>query len=133
MLSGATQGGIIADVTELSVSVCVEDGASGPCCVVRLVGEADITTQALNETLDAETAKKPRVLLVDASGLTFMDSSALHQIVRAHRRLRASGCLLAIVAPSKQVARILALTGLDTVVPVYATAEEAGQQRQDAG
>jgi anti-anti-sigma factor len=97
------------------------------------VGEADITTLVLNETLDAETTKRPRVLLVDASGLTFIDSSALHQIIRAHRRLRASGCLLAIVAPSKQVARILALTGLDTVVPVYATAEEAGTRCQDAG
>jgi anti-sigma B factor antagonist len=120
-------------VTELSVSVSVEDGAGGPRSVVRLVGEADITTRVLNETLDAETAKRPGVLLVDASGLTFIDSSALHQIVRAHRRLRASGCLLAIVAPSKQVARILALTGLDTVVPVCATAEEAGMRRQDAG
>ena len=120
-------------MTELSVSVSAEDGASGPRSVVRLAGEADITTQVLSEALDAETAKRPRVLLVDASGLTFIDCSALHEIVRAHRRLRASGCLLAIVAPSKQVARILALTGLDTVVPVYATAEEASARRQDAG
>jgi len=38
--------------------------------VVRLAGEADITTRALAEVLGAETAKKPRLLLVDVSGLT---------------------------------------------------------------
>src|SRR5580693_7146717 len=51
-----TQGDIITAVTDLSVSVSVEDG-DGSRTVVRLVGEADVTTRALGEVLGAEAAK----------------------------------------------------------------------------
>jgi anti-anti-sigma factor len=110
------------------VSVVVEDGEDGSRTVVRLAGEADVTTRALAEVLGAEAAKKPRLLLVDVSGLTFIDSAALHEIVRAHRELRAEGCLLALVGPSREVSRILELSALDQVLSVHATAEEAGAQ-----
>lgn len=93
--------------------------------MVRLGGEADVTTPALGDVLRAEAAKKPRVLLVDVSALTFIDSAALHEIVRAHRRLQADGCLMALVSPSRAVDRILRLSALDQVIPVYASAEEA--------
>ena len=92
--------------------------------MLRLVGEADLTTRALAEVLTAEAAKKPRLLLVDMSGLTFIDSAALHEIVRAHRKLRADGCLLALVSPSPIVARILQLSGLDQVLPIRASAQD---------
>jgi anti-anti-sigma factor len=112
---------MITGVTELSVSVSVEDREGGSCTVVRLVGEADLTTQALAEVLGAEAAKKPRLLLVDVSGVTFMDSAALHQIVRTHRKLRADGCDLALVSPTRAVARVLQLSGLDQVIHVQAS------------
>lgn len=96
--------------------------------MVRLVGEADVTTRALGDILRAETAKKPRLLLVDASGLTFIDSAALHAIVQAHLRLRADGGALALVSPSPAVARVLQLSGLDQMIPVHASIEEADAQ-----
>ena len=58
----------------------------------------------------------------------FWIAAALHEIVRAHRQLRAEGCLLALVGPSRGVARVLELSGLDQVLCVHATAEEAGAQ-----
>jgi anti-sigma B factor antagonist len=109
-------------VTELSVSVSVEDRDDGSRTVVRLVGEADVTTAALAEVLGAEAAKKPRLLVVDMSGLTFIDSAALHEIVQAHRKLRADGGLLALAGPSRSVARILQLSAIDQVIPVRASA-----------
>ncbi len=96
--------------------------------MVRLVGEADVTTRALAEVLGREAAKRPRLLLVDVSALTFIDSAALHEIVRVHRKLRADGCLLALVSPNRAVARVLALSALDQVIPVYASAEERDAQ-----
>jgi anti-sigma B factor antagonist len=113
-------------VTELSVSVSTTDGEGGSRTVVRLVGEADVTTRILEEALSAEAAKKPRFLLVDMSGLTFIDSAALHEIVRVYRRLRPDGCLLALISPSPAVARVLQLSALDQVIPVHCSAEEAG-------
>jgi anti-sigma B factor antagonist len=115
-------------VTELSVSVSKADGEGGFPLVVRLVGEADVTTRELGEVLGAEAAKKPRLLLVDMSDLTFIDSAALHEIVLVHRRLRADGGVLAIVSPSPGVARVLQLSALDQVIPVHASAAEATAQ-----
>jgi anti-anti-sigma factor len=109
---------MITGVTELSVSVSVEAGQDGPSTVVRLVGEADVTTRALGEVLGAEAAKKPRQLLVDVSELAFIDSAALHEIVRAHRKLRADGCQLVLVGPNGAVARILQLSALDRVISI---------------
>jgi anti-anti-sigma factor len=106
----------------------MEDGEGGFRTVVRLVGEADVTTRVLGEVLGAEAAKKPRLLLVDMSRLTFIDSAALHEIVRVYRRLRADGCLLAIASPSPWVARVLQLSALDQVIPVHASTEEEGVQ-----
>ena len=120
-----TCGGIISGVTELSVVVSREDGPGGSRILVRLAGEADVSTRLLGETLSAESAKNPRVLLIDASGLTFIDSAALHEIVRAYRRLRAVGGQLALISPSPQVARTLQLSGLDTVIAVHDSAEDA--------
>lgn len=115
---------MITRVTELSVFVSVErcDGASRT--VLRLAGEADVTTRQLGQVLGAEAAKKPRLLLVEVSGLEFIDSAALHEIVRAHRELRADGCLLAIIGPTPAVSRILQLSGIDQVIPVHASAAE---------
>jgi anti-sigma B factor antagonist len=115
-------------VTELSVSVSTADGLGGSRTVVRLIGEADVTAQLLGEVLSAEAAKKPRFLLVDMSGLTFIDSAALHEIVRVDRWLRADGGLLALISPSPSVARVLQLSALDQVIPVHGSVEEAGAQ-----
>lgn len=112
---------MISGMTELSVSVSVDDRDGGSRTLVRLVGEADVTTPALAEVLAAEAAKKPRLLLVDLSGLTFIDSAALNQIVQAHRKLRSDGCQLALVGPSRAVARILQLSAIDQVIPVRAS------------
>jgi anti-sigma B factor antagonist len=113
---------MITGVTELSVSVSVEDREGGSRTVVRLAGEADVTTRVLAEVLGAEAVKKPRLLLVDVSGLTFIDSAARHEIVQAHRKLRADGCRLELVGPSPAVARILQLSAIDQVIPVRASA-----------
>jgi anti-sigma B factor antagonist len=115
-------------VTELSVSVSSEHGNDGSRVVVRLAGEADVTTRELGDVLRAEAAKRPRLLLVDLSALTFIDSAALHEIVRVHRRLRADGGRVALVSPSPSVARVLQLSALDQVIPVHASADETDVQ-----
>ena len=113
---------MITGVTELSVSVSVEDREGGSRTVVRLVGEADVTTQALAEVLGTEAAKRPRLLLVDVSGLVFIDSAALNQIVQTYRKLRADGGRLELGGPGQAVARILQLSALDQVIPVRPSA-----------
>ena len=117
--------GILEFVTELSVSTSVHDGESGPCTVIGLAGEADVSTRAMAEVFDAEVAKRPRLLVVDLSALSFIDSAALSVLMRTHRALARDGGTLALVNPSPRVARILELIDIAHVIPVYANLTEA--------
>ena len=80
---------------------------------------------ALREVLEAEVAKQPRTMIIDLSGLRFMDSSALHVILRANRSMDRQGGVLALASPREPVAKMLRLTAADQLVPVYASVTEA--------
>lgn len=108
----------------LTTSVAAADG--DPYTLVALAGEADVTNSgALRELLEAEVAKEPRTLVIDLSELRFMDSSALHVILRANRAMDRQGGVLALAGPRDPVAKMLRLTAADQLLPVYATVAEA--------
>jgi anti-anti-sigma factor len=68
----------------------------GVCSVIRLAGEADMTTTALRDALAAAVAEKPYMILVDLSALTFIDSAATQMIIGAYRVLFPEGGRLTI-------------------------------------
>jgi anti-sigma B factor antagonist len=109
-------------VTPLTASVTVEASYT----LVELAGEADVTgIQAMNALLEAETSKRPPLLIIEMSTLRYVDSAALHAILRAHVALSKAGGRLALVSPLDAVARVLQMTEADQVVPVYASIADA--------
>jgi len=112
------------DLLTTSVTTVESDGE--PYTLVELAGEADVTnSDALREALEAEVAKQPGSLIIDLSELRFMDSSALHVILRANRTMDRRGGVLALACPRDPVAKMLRLTAADQLIPVYATVSEA--------
>lgn len=110
----------------LTTTVATVESGNEPYTLVELVGEADVTnSDALHEALDAEVAKRPRTLIIDLSALRFMDSSALHVILRANRAMDRQGGVLALASPRDPVAKMLRLTAADQLIPVYASVSEA--------
>ena len=110
----------------LTTSVATVESDSEPYTLVELTGEADVTnSDALREVLDAEVAKQPRTMIIDLSGLRFMDSSALHVILRANRVMDRQGGVLALASPREAVAKMLRLTAADQLIPVYPSVREA--------
>ena len=110
----------------LTTSVATVESGSEPYTLVELVGEADVTnSDALREVLDTEVAKLPRSLIIDLSGLRFMDSSALHVILRANRSMDRQGGMVALAGPRDPVAKMLRLTAADQLIPVYPSVGEA--------
>lgn len=110
----------------LTTSVATVESAGEPYTLVELAGEADVTnSDKLREVLEAEVAKQPRTMIVDLSGLRFMDSSALHVILRVSRTMDRQGGVLALVSPREPVAKMLRLTAADQLIPVYASVTEA--------
>jgi anti-sigma B factor antagonist len=84
---------------------------------VALSGEADATTATeLRETLATQLGTGAR--LVDASGLSFLDSASLRVLILAARALRGRHGRLVFARPQPLVARLLEITGADRLLKV---------------
>ena len=65
-------------------------------------------------------------LVVDLSGVTYMDSRGLHLLFDLAERLHVRDQVLHVVVPATALIRnMLALTQFGSVVPVFATVQEA--------
>jgi anti-sigma B factor antagonist len=94
----------------------MEDGIA----VVRLRGEADLhTAPILREALNEAIEQLPTTLVVDMTGVTFIDSMMLGVLLSATRRARPNGTELRIVVDDPHVRRIFELTLLDHVMQLY--------------
>jgi anti-sigma B factor antagonist len=85
----------------------------------RLSGEIDFTSSgAVQSTLLSMIMPGGGAVVVDLSGVTFLDSSGLGVLVQAHRTAVERSNQLVVVA-SPPVRKLLRLTGLDTVLDTY--------------
>jgi anti-sigma B factor antagonist len=100
-----------------ALRVSASTGADGP--VVALSGDADPTTAAvLRETLAAQLDTGARLVTVDASGLSFLDSASVRVLVLAARALQGRHGKLVLARPQPVVARLLEITGADRLLDV---------------
>jgi anti-sigma B factor antagonist len=92
----------------------IEDASQGRT-IVKLRGELDIESAPdLRERLLAILSRQTlRQLVLDLSGLQFIDSSGISVFVSTERRARMLGCTLVLVAPQTAVSRVLHICGLD--------------------
>jgi anti-sigma B factor antagonist len=92
--------------------------------VLRIAGELDLTTVADADARISEADTGDLVL--DLTGLTFLDSAAVHLLFRTVRRLRGEERRLAFVVPSGSPAhRIVEILDLGSAAPVRPSLDEA--------
>ncbi|MEU7560075.1 STAS domain-containing protein [Streptomyces eurythermus] len=88
--------------------------------VVSACGSYDLhTIPPLAKALDT-AAKTHRKVVLDASGITFGDSTLLNLLILTHHETD-----FRVAAPARQIRRLLEITGADTFLKVRATVEEA--------
>jgi anti-anti-sigma factor len=106
---------------------------SGGVPVVATPSEIDITTaDKLRAVLLKATSNGYPVAVVDMTRTQFCDCSGLHTLLRAHKRVLAQGNVLRLVIPADgTVPRILTLTGIDRLIPCFASLEDALAQAPD--
>ena len=93
--------------------------------VVSLAGELDLyNAAAVREALLECCAESPERLIIDLSGVKFIDSTALGVLIEARTRLtNRRGFLLA--APGLETRRALEISGLDRHFAVHETLDAA--------
>ncbi|MGN6378761.1 MAG: STAS domain-containing protein [Gaiellales bacterium] len=94
--------------------------------VVAAPEEIDITNAAgLRAALLEAVAHGSRTLVVDMAQTQFCDSGGIRVRGRAHKRALADGGELLLVICAAAVLRILAVTGIDQLIPNFPTLEQA--------
>jgi anti-anti-sigma factor len=94
--------------------------------VVTAAGEVDLETAAQlgDHALEALRDVSPHLVL-DLSGVTFMDSTGLKVLLSIQRRADLSGGTLALAGATRPVRKILALTGLDQTFRLFDSVADA--------
>jgi anti-sigma B factor antagonist len=114
-----------ADIPQFEIS-------SGPgpddVYVVRVAGEVDMSHEEelqaeLRRAVEADTSG----IVVDLTECEFIDSSAIRALLlsREEKKPEPGGESLAVAASSDQILRILSVMGLDQVLPIEPTVEQA--------
>ncbi len=97
-----------------------------PGSVVILVeGDLDIVTSQEFDDYLTKARREHRHLIVDLSGVSFMDTSSLAVIVSHWKKLTAEGGSLALAGARYRHTKTLWITGLAHRLPLYDTATEA--------
>jgi len=85
---------------------------------VEVSGELDLASAEDFATQVGESAGDANVVVLDLSGVTFMDSTGLAALIKIRNRLTDRGGDLRLAAASRAVERVLELTGMsDTFGP----------------
>jgi anti-sigma B factor antagonist len=94
--------------------------------VVAAPAEIDITNaNGLRAALLEAAAHGRGTLVVDLTRTLFCDSAGIHALVNAHRRALAEGGAVRLAVCDGAVMRILAITGIDSVIPHFTSLDEA--------
>ncbi len=94
--------------------------------VVEAAGEIDLhRSAAFQEALLEPLKQKPQRMIVDMSGVTFMDSSGVASLVKLLSRVRRDKVDLKLAGLTPRVRSVFEITRLDTVFDLRSDVQEA--------
>lgn len=86
---------------------------------VAVAGEVDCSTAPrLAASLDSVLASLPAELVVDLTGVTFLDSAGLHTLVTAHAEAGRLAVRMRVLVATRAVLRPIQVTGLELLLGV---------------
>jgi anti-anti-sigma factor len=115
---------------DLELSTQALDGRA----LVTVAGEVDLETasQLGDHGLTALRDVSPQ-LVVDLSGVSFMDSTGLKVLLALQRRAELANGSLTLVGPVRPVRKIFSLTGLDQTFTICDTLADVPPSGRDGG
>ena len=94
--------------------------------IVSAAGELDAhSAPALEAELNRLTAVSGASVVVDLSDVAFIDSTGLGVLVTTLKHVREVNGRLDVVVSRPRVLKVFTLTGLDGVIPLHSTLDEA--------
>lgn len=113
-----------ADRRSLPLSIAMSElrGVS----VATIEGEVDLAgVDRVGAELERAAGPAVGSLVVDLTGVSYLDSAGLHLLFKVARRRHSGGGATRVVAPPGPVRRVLELTGVEAVLGLDETVDEA--------
>jgi len=106
--------------------IALKEAAVEGCPTVSASGELNISTAPeLREALMKYLKRREPLVLLNLSGLEFMDTSGLATIIEAHLQAERYGGKLALVGLQERIAEMLEVTHVTALFHIFATEDEA--------
>ncbi|WP_461010045.1 STAS domain-containing protein [Streptomyces capparidis] len=98
----------------------------GSLAVAAVAGDVTLHTAPALRSRALELIEEGRAhLVLDLGGVEFCDSAGLSALIGVWHAARNAGGSLVLAAVPQRLSRMLALTGVDTLLPVHPTASQA--------
>ena len=99
--------------------------SEGDTTIVALSGDVDLENSPQVRRVLLDSVRDKRGILVDMSGVSYIDSSGIASLVEAYQSARRARTLFALVAVSDAAMRVLELARLDQVFSIHASVADA--------
>jgi anti-sigma B factor antagonist len=108
------------------VEVSVSRTSAGDVPVVAVSGEVDVySAPALKDNLTKLLQSGVSTVIVDLSGVAFLDSTGLGALVEARAATSEAGGSLPLICSQERILKLFTITGLDGVFAIHANVGEA--------
>jgi anti-sigma B factor antagonist len=98
--------------------------SAGEYTILELRGDVDLSCSPDARRQILECLEDGRHLLIDLSGVTYIDSSGVASLVEGYQTAKKKSLRFGLVSVSSAAMGVLQLARLDRVFPIHASAEE---------
>lgn len=108
------------------MTLTIDTSARGEAVVLSLAGEIDVhTVPRLRACLDELGDGRRQRVVVDLTGIEFLDSSALGALLGGQRKVEDAGGSMSVVCAQPRILKVFQITRLTEVIPVFTSVDEA--------
>lgn len=110
----------------MNIDIRVDTKTVGEWAVVEVEGEVDVfTAPKLREQIIGLVSAGKERIVVNLAKVGFMDSTGLGVLVGGLKRVKERDGMLALAGAHGTVLRVLNVTGLNTIFPLFDSVEKA--------
>ena len=108
----------------------INERRTGEIAVLALSGRLTVNDQPgmLKDAVVTAVQDGAKHVLLDLSGVQYIDSTRLGEIIAAHITVTRHGGRLRLVGTPERITELLAIAGLEGVFERFATTEDASKQ-----
>jgi anti-sigma B factor antagonist len=108
------------------VDISVSQTSAGDVPILAVSGEVDVySAPTLKDRIGELIESGQSTLIVDLSGVAFLDSTGLGALVEARAATTEAGGELPLVCNQERILKLFTITGLDGVFAIHSTISDA--------